>query len=525
MASLREEIAELRRQRDGLLAEVDRLKADLAARDARIAELERVQNTLQGKVRQHAQSLFGRKSEQAAPAGSAAESSGKRSRGQRKGAPGHGRRHQDSLPAVHVTHVLPDEGCRCAICGAPFEEMPDEETSTEIDWKTQVQRVVHHRRKYRRTCCCPGTPRFRTAPAPRKLIRKGLYTPRSIAHVLVEKFLWARPMHKITSGLALAGAHVADGTLAGVLQSVQPLLQPLADAICARNRQSSHLHVDETRWRKLWAAKASQGWLWIFIGDDTTVYLLDDGRDHGVILRHLGLTTGQAAEQLVTLICDFMGAYDAARKAGGLELARCWAHYRRLVLNAGRQFPDDRALQRWVQEWIEMVDDFFRLHRERRAAETGTPEHEAADLALRGCALEMEETRERQLRRRRLPQRARALLDFGAAHWAELLRCLDDPAVAPDNNAAERGLRTPVLGRKNFYGSGAVWSAQLATAAWTVFATVWQHGLNPLTFLIAYLTACADAGGPPTDLARFLPWALSPEDRQRWAKPPEEAPG
>jgi uncharacterized coiled-coil DUF342 family protein len=38
VASLREEIAELRRQRDGLLAEVDRLKADLAARDARIAE-------------------------------------------------------------------------------------------------------------------------------------------------------------------------------------------------------------------------------------------------------------------------------------------------------------------------------------------------------------------------------------------------------------------------------------------------------------------------------------------------------
>ena len=50
MALLREEIAELRRQRDGLLAEVDRLKVDLAARDARIAELERVQNTLQGKV-------------------------------------------------------------------------------------------------------------------------------------------------------------------------------------------------------------------------------------------------------------------------------------------------------------------------------------------------------------------------------------------------------------------------------------------------------------------------------------------
>ncbi len=65
------------------------------------------------------------------------------------------------------------------------------------------------------------------------------------------------------------------------------------------------------------------------------------------------------------------------------------------------------------------------------------------------------------------------------------------------------------------------------TATCTVLATVRQHGLNPLmTFLIAYLTACADAGGPPADIARFLPWALSSQDWQRWTTPPpEEASG
>ena len=31
-----------------------------------------------------------------------------------------------------------------------------------------------------------------------------------------------------------------------------------------------------------------------------------------------------------------------------------------------------------------------------------------------------------------------------------------------DNNTAERTLRNPVVGRKNYYGSGSVWSAHLA---------------------------------------------------------------
>ena len=40
-----------------------------------------------------------------------------------------------------------------------------------------------------------------------------------------------------------------------------------------------------------------------------------------------------------------------------------------------------------------------------------------------------------------------------------------------DNNPAERALRTPVIGRKNFYGSDAQWAARLAADVWTVTAT------------------------------------------------------
>ncbi|MHB9024167.1 MAG: hypothetical protein ACYC7E_08320 [Armatimonadota bacterium] len=51
--------------------------------------------------------------------------------------------------------------------------------------------------------------------------------------------------------------------------------------------------------------------------------------------------------------------------------------------------------------------------------------------------------------------------------------------------------------------------------------TAARNGLNPLTYLRAYLDACAEHGGKaPADLTSFLPWTASPADRAAWTLPP-----
>jgi hypothetical protein len=57
-----------------------------------------------------------------------------------------------------------------------------------------------------------------------------------------------------------------------------------------------------------------------------------------------------------------------------------------------------------------------------------------------------------------------------ASEWDGLARHRDLPQLPLDNNTAERALRTPVIGRKNFYGSGAEWAAHLAADVWTITA-------------------------------------------------------
>ena len=89
-----------------------------------------------------------------------------------------------------------------------------------------------------------------------------------------------------------------------------------------------------------------------------------------------------------------------------------------------------------------------------------------------------------------------------------------------DNNSAERILRNPVVGRKNYDGSGSVWSAHLAAMMFSVIQTVLLWGLNPHHWLTAFLQACAENGGTsPTDLSAFLPWPMAPERREALARP------
>jgi len=117
-------------------------------------------------------------------------------------------------------------------------------------------------------------------------------------------------------------------------------------------------------------------------------------------------------------------------------------------------------------------------------------------------------------------KKALATLD---REWDGLAAHRDYPMISLDNNAAERALRRPVVTRKNAYGSRNEDAARLAARIWTITATVEMAGLNPITYLTAYLDACGRTGGtPPTgpDLERFPPWTATPDDLHAWAQPP-----
>ena len=182
-----------------------------------------------------------------------------------------------------------------------------------------------------------------------------------------------------------------------------------------------------------------------------------------------------------------------------------------------------RTCGAWAGRWLERIGGLFKLHEQWLLSPSGSQ----ADChqALWELVAEMDKVRKQEVEWRGLPKPARKVLGTLGREWQGLLVALrpEHRGLALENNVSERGLRGPVLGRKNSYGSGSVPAAKLTADIWTVFATVGQAGWNRLLHLQDYLAACAQAGGRPpgADLDRFLPWSAGEADRLRWGLRPD----
>jgi transposase len=539
--------AEARRWR----ARAEQSEAEAAQLRDRVVELEGQVEALTEKVAELARLAFGKSSEKTSARQRAEQTLGEggpdgagagqqvgdlpagRGRGQRKGSRGHGRRDYSHLPTREEIHDVPDGERLCPRCGADYVPFGEERCEL-IDWQVQLVRVVIRRPTYRRGCRCPVRGVLAAPPAP-KPIGKGRFTSRFLARLLVEKFVLGRPTHRIAAALAHDGLDLADGTLAGALAACSDLLAPLAAKISERNAAAAHLHVDETRWQVYATVEGKDShrwWCWVFAGPDTTVFTIAPSRSLKVLTTQLGVEhdpdTGALPESLpggrrLLLSSDFYTVYQSLGRLDGVDNLWCWSHIRRYFVRAGDAHPD---LQAWTQAWLERIGALYRAHSALAAAPSGPQ---------RAQAVQQFDTALKVIDSERHAQAANAHLMHPAAvkvlatldrEWDGLTRHREFPELPLDNNAAERALRGPVVGRKNFYGSGSTASAELASRVWTITATAQRAGLNPLAYLGAYLHACAQAGStPPTAAAldRFLPWAINPDDRAAWARHPDTA--
>ena len=199
----------------------------------RVAELE-------AKLRLRERQLFGRKSEKGSnhqENKSSKPVAEKRPRGQQRGGKGHGRRDYSHLPAKPEIHDLPDDKRSCPTCHLPFEAFPDTEDSEVIEIEVKAHRRVIQRKRYKKTCCCNSTAAILTAPPLPKLIPKGILGSSVWTQILLDKFLFLRPSHRLLVDLRTHDLDIAPGTLTDGLKAIAPLSTPLYEAPVSRQNK------------------------------------------------------------------------------------------------------------------------------------------------------------------------------------------------------------------------------------------------------------------------------------------------
>lgn len=501
--NLLQEIALLKKRQS---EEIKTLKADY---DQQLAELRAL-------LKKREAQLFGKKTEKGTTKSEKnnPNNNNKRQRGAQPGAPGHGRRNNTHLPVVIEYGDLAEDEKHCKLCEKCFKEITKDGESDTQDSETLECHVKAHvrrykRYRYKRTCTCPQTPHIITAPPAPKLIPKGKIGISLWVHLLLNKYAYYNPTYRLLRALKNQGLSIAQGTVTDGLKKITPLFAPLYDAICERGRQQFHHQADETRWQVFEEKEGKVGYrwyLWIFLTKETSVYYIDPTRSQDVPKKYF------KDKQEGTLMVDRYSAYKAFVKGSMILLAFCWAHVRRDFLDLAKAWGG--TIESWAMTWVEKIRNLYALTNERLKYEENTPEFIQADKLLREAVSAMELECQEQLKKsdEEMPIVCKKVLISLEKHWAGLTVFLDYPEIPMDNNGSERGLRGPVLLRNSSKGSGCIWSSELMAMMLTLVGTLERWGINPHTWLLAFLTECAYADVQlPADWQKYLPWNMSEE--------------
>lgn len=476
------------------------------------------------------QRLYGKKSEKTARrdnGGSREQSGSGLNRGQQPGSKGHGRTARPNLPVVVETHdVPPTEKC-CSVCGCARPEFfkTDDSEILEVQVGAYIRKI---RRKQYKPCHCErdNYPGIIAAPPAKRLIPKSSLGVSVWVELLLSKFLFSTPTNRSVTDLGYQGLPLSQGTITGGLKRLPELFRPLADAMLARQMSERLFHGDETRWLVYEPIEGKVGYnwfLWVVRSASVTYYRVSPGRGSDVPKEHFSAMPEDVSR--VIFICDRYSGYKKfAKDSTYVLLAFCWVHVRRDFLEIARSTPE---FEEWMFTWINDIRDLYKLNAERLEywQESLPIQKQSKDFSQRHQKLaqklsDMVERCNDCLRDNKLATPKKKLLKSLQDHWSGLTLFLEHPQITMDNNAAERAIRNPVVGRKNYYGSGKIWSATLSALMFTTLQTILQWGINPRHWMRSFLSACAENGGvAPLDLSPFLPWEMTEERKQNLSSP------
>lgn len=499
--------------------EAEYYKAQFEQASKRIAALEKELETSQAANRDLKQRLYGKKSEKSSgqdKVDKPEQSGPKKKRGHQQGAKGHGRTPRPNLPVVEEIRDLADDDKCCPHCGEAFLPFPgfEEADIIEIHVRSHIRHIK--RPRYQKGCQCPQTPGIITAPPAPRLIPKSPVGVSVWTEVLLGKFHHARPLNRICADFKHHGLPLAQGTLTDGLQRIAPLFEPLMEAFYLQQMSETLFHNDETGWKVFEQLEGKTGyrwWLWATRSVSVVIFRVSPTRGAETPTIHFAAI----GELEIVLVCDRYVVYKClAKNMETIILAFCWAHVRRDFLDAARSYPE---LEARMLPWVEDIGELYH-HNELRLLfwddELPLTEQSKAfqrrHTALTDKLSQMEERRTAYLADKELHHAERKVLESLKNHWEGLTHFVERPEIPMDNNAAERVMRNPAMGRKNYYGSGSIWSAELAAMMFSVFQTLQLWNINPHHWLYAFLQACAENGGnTPSDLEPFLPWAMTEE--------------
>jgi transposase len=415
------------------------------------------------------------------------------------------KRARQPLPAHlprETRKILPKQEA-CPDCGGKLKQL-GEDVSETLEYVPEHFKVIRQVRPKLACACCDKIVQAEAASRP---IARGMAGPGLLAHVLVSKYCDHLPLYRQSEIYAREGVELDRSTMAEWVGGCSRLLEPLVEALRRHVMSAEKLHADDTPVPVLAPGngKTKTGRLWTYVRDDRPwgdktppavwfAYTPDRKGEHPI--EHLREFTG-------TLQADGYAGFEAIYKGGRVKEAACMAHVRRPFYELYEAHKSAVA-----KETLERIAALYAVEEEIRGR-SAEERREVRNARSRPLLESLKQWFEETLGKLSTKSDTTKAIRYAQGCWDALMRFCDDGHLEIDNNAAERSLRTVVLGRKNYLFCGSDNGGERAAAIYGLIGTAKLNGLNPEAYLREVLSRIADH--PINRIEELLPWNLAAE--------------
>jgi len=420
-----------------------------------------------------------------------------------------GKREDDlsALPVEVVEHKLPEDERRCPECGSKMHEMGRDIARRELKIIPAVVKVVEHGRAVYscRNCEKNGlrVPIVK-APVPEPIIKGSLASPSSVAHIMNQKYVMYAPLYRQEQDFKRQGVALSRQTMANwVIRCAEDWLHPLYDRMRDILLTHENLHVDESSLQVLkepGKPPTSKSYMWLYrTGGDT--------EKHIVLFEYQPSRSGEHPKRFLSgfsglLHSDGYAVYHSLPEE--ITVIGCWVHMRRKFTDALKTIAAKERQGSVAQEATCRIGKLFWLEkqwknlkpedRHRLRLEKSKPLAEAFFRWLETLLC--------------LPKSATGkAINYALDQREWLMNVYLDGCAEISNNRAENAVRPYALGRRNWLFCNTVKGAEASAVIYSIIETAKENGLKPFEYLEFLLESMPAAKMGHLDA--LLPWGES----------------
>lgn len=342
--------------------------------------------------------------------------------------------------------------CQCPFCQGELREKVSSYERTIEDIPSFTEQRVKITKYTINRYWCRNCRKIVTAK-PKEVLPRTRLGPNALLYVIYGKYRLRLPQNLIKENLNnYFHLKVSNGEINNLLAKAKLIFQDKWQEIIERIQKADSVNADESGWR----IDGENCWLWAFTNDQVSRYTISESRGKGVPQKVLG------EDFQGVVIADFYPAYNQFKNK-----QRCWTHLLRkskelTQINPTRQ---RKTIHHKLKRIYLCIIDF------RSQAETTKEQREKKAEEIKDQLMKISKTKTKD-------HNLQKLLNLCGKYAQELVVCVENFKVPPENNRAERAIRPAVVMRKISGGSRSKQGAQIQAINLSVIETLLKESPN-----------------------------------------------